>query len=86
MLFQMLTGVLPFRSDAPNELARMHREQTMPLPQERNSLIQTLPAVDAIILRMTMKDPAERYASWEKLLHDLEKANALFKNQGKKQS
>lgn len=83
MLFQMLTGVLPFRSDAPNELARMHREQTMPLPQERNSQIQTLPAVDAIILRMTMKDPAERYASWEKLLHDLEKANALFKNQGK---
>ena len=86
MLFQMLTGVLPFRSDAPNELARMHREQTMPLPQERNSQIQTLPAVDAIILRMTMKDPAERYASWEKLLHDLEKANSSLKSQGNKQS
>ena len=86
MLFQMLTGVLPFRSDAPNELARMHREQTMPLPQERNSQIQTLPAVDAIILRMTMKNPAERYASWEKLLHDLEKANSSLKSQGNKQS
>ena len=86
MLFQMLTGVLPFRSDAPNELARLHREQTMPLPQERNSQIQTLPAVDAIILRMTMKDPAERYASWEKLLADLEKANSLFKKKDKNQS
>jgi serine/threonine-protein kinase len=85
MLFQMLTGVLPFRSDAPNELARMHREQTMPLPQERNSQIQTLPAVDAIILRMTMKDPAERYPSWEKLLADLEKANLLFRKKEKKQ-
>lgn len=86
MLFQMLTGVLPFRSDAPSELARLHREQTMPLPQERNSQIQTLPAVDAIILRMTMKDPAERYASWEKLLSDLEKANSLFKNKEKNKS
>ncbi len=85
MLFQMLTGVLPFRADAPNELARLHREQTMPLPQERNSQIQTLPAVDAIILRMTMKDPAERYPSWEKLLADLEKANLLFRKKEKKQ-
>lgn len=83
MLFQMLTGVLPFRSDSASELAEMHRSQTMPLPQERNGEIQTIPAVDAVILRMTMKDPAERYSSWEKLLSDLEKANSLLKNKEK---
>ena len=80
MLFQMLTGVLPFRSDSPSELAAMHRDQTMPLPQERNGQVRTIPAVDAVILRMTMKDPSERYSSWEKLLADLEKANSALKS------
>ena len=83
MFFQMLTGVLPFRSDSASELAEMHRSLTMPLPQERNGEIQTIPAVDAIVLRMTMKDPAERYSSWEKLLSDLEKANLSLKNKEK---
>ena len=79
ILFQMLTGVLPFRSDSPQELAEMHRSQTMPLPQERNDQVQTIPALDAVILRMTMKDPAERYATWEKLIADLEKTNSMLK-------
>ena len=83
ILFQMLTGVLPFRSDSPQELAEMHRSQTMPLPQERNSLVQTIPALDAVILRMTMKDPAERYDSWEKLIADLEKTNSMLKKKEK---
>ena len=79
MLFQLLTGILPFRADDPEELAALHREHTMPLPQERNPLVQTIPAVNAVIVRMTMKDPAERYDSWRTLLSDLEKANSVLK-------
>ena len=59
----------------------MHREKTMPLPQERNPQIHTIPAIDAIIVRMTMKDPAERYRSWEDLIIDMEKANSILKKQ-----
>jgi|GEM_PF-2542387 len=83
MLFQLLTGVLPFRADTARELAAMHRDQAMPLLQERNPQIQTLPAVNAAILRMTMKDPAERYESWERLLADLSKINSSLKQKEK---
>ena len=83
MLFQLLTGVLPFRADSASELAAMHRERTMPLPQERNPQIHTLPAVNAAILRMTMKDPAERYESWEQLLSDLGRINSSLKKKEK---
>ncbi len=79
MLFQLLTGILPFRADDPEELAALHREHTMPLPQERNPLVQTIPAVNAVIVRMPMKDPAERYDSWRTLLSDMEKANSILK-------
>lgn len=83
ILFQMLTGVLPFRSDSPEELADMHRREEMPLPQDRNSQIQTIPALNAVILRMTRKDPAERYDSWEKLIADLEKTNSMLRKKEK---
>ena len=83
MLFQLLTGVLPFRADSAGELAAMHRERTMPLPQERNPQIQTLPAVNAAVFRMTMKDPSERYESWEQLLADLGRINSSLKRKEK---
>lgn len=83
MLFQMLTGMLPFRADTPQELEEMHREKTMPLPQEANPQIQTDPLVNAVILRMTMKNPKERYESWEMLLSDMERANSIQKKREK---
>ena len=83
MLFQLLTGVLPFRAGTASELAAMHREQTMPLPQERNPQIQILPAVNAAVFRMTMKDPSERYESWEQLLGDLGRINSSLKQKEK---
>ena len=86
MLFQLLTGILPFRADDPDELAAMHREQTMPRPSERNPQVRTIPAVDAAIVRLTMKDPAERYDSWKKLLSDLERANSILKKKNSNQS
>ena len=79
MFFQLLTGVLPFRAESPAELAAMHREKSMPRPQERNPQIRIIPALDAILIRMTMKDPAARYGSWEELLAAMEKANSLLK-------
>ena len=86
MLFQLLTGILPFRADDPDELAAMHRERTMPLPAERNPQVQTIPAVDAVIIRLTMKDPAERYDSWKELLSALERANSILKKKQSNQS
>ena len=79
MLFQLLTGVLPFYAEDPAELARMHRETTMPLPRERNPQTDIPAPVNAVIVRMTMKSPDARYRSWENLLSDLEHANSFLK-------
>ena len=75
IMFQMLTGVLPFRSDSAEELAAMHRNQPLPLPRERNSQVTVSPPVCGILTRMTMKDPAKRHSSWKDLLAALEKVN-----------
>ncbi|MBQ9336266.1 MAG: hypothetical protein IJS14_03085 [Lentisphaeria bacterium] len=79
MLFQMLTGVLPFYAEDAGKLAEMHLHATMPLPQERNPQVRLPAAVNAVLVRMTMKVPEDRYKSWESLLADLERANAALK-------
>ena len=84
MLFQLLTGVLPFWADNRKKLADLHRNAVMPLPQERNPQITAIPAVNAILVRMTMKTPSERYENWENLLKDMEKANSILKKQESK--
>lgn len=84
MFFQLLTGVLPFRADSVPELEEMHRSRTMPLPQERNPQVQVHPSVTAILIRMTMKQPEQRYASWKELMADLARANSLLRKEKEK--
>lgn len=79
MLFQLLTGVLPFYAEDAEKLAEMHRNTTMPLPGERNPQTDIPAPVNAVIVRMTMKSPDARYRSWEDLLSDLEHANSFLK-------
>lgn len=84
MFFQLLTGVLPFRADSVPELEDMHRSRTMPLPQERNPQIQVHPTITAILIRMTMKQPEQRYGSWKELMSDLARANSLLRKEKEK--
>ncbi len=68
VLYQMLTGHVPFESDNPIAAAvRSQREDASP-PSE----VTPLPAwLDAVVLRALARDPAERYASAEQLAKDL---------------
>ncbi len=59
ILYELLTGRLPFVANSPTELARMHRDDTPPSPREVNPTI--LPALEQILYKVLSKEPSARY-------------------------
>src|SRR5436853_157393 len=71
VLYELLTGVVPFSGDTPVEIAMKHLS-TLPVPpsEKRGEIPRDL---DLIVLRALAKDPAERYQSAEEMDADLER-------------
>jgi serine/threonine-protein kinase len=65
MLFEMLTGRLPFPGRDPRTLALQHLHEPPPPPGLLNPAIP--PDVEEIVLRAMAKDPAERYRNSEQM-------------------
>jgi serine/threonine protein kinase len=63
MLFELLTGRLPFDGDSPLAIAYQHVQETPPSPSQFNRAV--LPAVDALVARALKKNPAERFPTAE---------------------
>jgi tRNA A-37 threonylcarbamoyl transferase component Bud32 len=59
MLYEIVTGVLPFTSDSPMAVAMMHLRQELRPPREVNPLLPI--AVEAVIERAMNKEPGERF-------------------------
>ncbi|MFC8199153.1 protein kinase [Streptomyces sp. NPDC060006] len=65
MLFQLVTGRLPFEADSPLAIAYAHVQET---PVTASSVNRSLPpAVDALIARALKKNPNERFVSAESM-------------------
>jgi eukaryotic-like serine/threonine-protein kinase len=65
VLYEAVTGVLPFESDDNSTLARLHMEATPPHPRSINS---KLPAqLEQIILKVLSKDSSSRYRTADQL-------------------
>ncbi len=75
LLYQMLTGRLPFTADSVMEQTRQHLYESPPPPSSINPTLP--PEVDAIVLRALEKDPAKRYRSVTACADALEAALAL---------
>ncbi|MGI9952342.1 Stk1 family PASTA domain-containing Ser/Thr kinase [Moorellaceae bacterium AZ2] len=69
VLYEMVTGQVPFNGDTPLSVALKHLHEEPRLPRELNPNIP--PALERIILRALAKDPARRYPSAASLRADL---------------
>jgi streptogramin lyase len=74
VLFQMLTGKLPFSGATPVSLMMMQAQQPPPPPRSLNQDIP--PAVEAVVLKTLAKKPEERYQTAAEFLAALRAATA----------
>ncbi len=59
ILYELLTGHLPFNAATPSELARLHREALPPSPRAYNPLIPV--NLEQIVSKVLSKEPSARY-------------------------
>jgi serine/threonine-protein kinase len=79
VLYEMLTGELPFQSDSTVSVAIMQLQSEPRRPREINDAIPL--GLEQITIHAMQKDPAERYQSAAEMLLDLEefKRNPLIR-------
>jgi eukaryotic-like serine/threonine-protein kinase len=71
VLYEMLTGQVPFTGDTPLEIAMKHLSE---VPKPPSELRPEVPHdLDLVVLRALAKDPAERYESAEEMSADLKR-------------
>jgi serine/threonine protein kinase/beta-lactam-binding protein with PASTA domain len=74
VLYEMLTGKVPFTGDSAIEIAMKHVNE---LPKPPSSLRPEIPPeLDQIVLRALAKDPEDRYQTAEEFIEDLERVEA----------
>ncbi len=69
ILYEMLTGQLPFTGETPVAVAVKHLQEEPVPPRERNPLLP--PPIEDLILQAMEKDPARRFASAAELAQAL---------------
>lgn len=69
LLFEMITGRLPFDYPRPHLVMMAHINEEMPSPADINPACP--PALANIILKATQKSPDDRYATIEEMSRDL---------------
>ncbi len=72
VMYEMLTGKVPFDADTPVSVALKHMQE---VPEEPKKLNSTIPeSVNKIIIKAMQKDPNLRYSSATEMLVDLREA------------
>lgn len=69
MVYEMLTGRLPFQAETPLEMAAHHLHTAPPPPSRFNSTLSR--QVDLAVLKALAKDPAQRFGTATELIDTL---------------
>lgn len=72
VMYEMLTGKVPFDADTPVSVALKHMQEDPKEPIEINPEIPT--AVNQIVVKAMQKEPTARYQTATEMIHDLSKA------------
>jgi serine/threonine-protein kinase len=65
LLFEMLTGHVPFRADSADDVLALHRTHTVPLP---STFVEIGGDIDDLCARATARNPSERFANAAEML------------------
>src|SRR5713226_9573094 len=71
VLYELLTGTVPFTGDTPVEIAMKHLSAVPERPSAKRPEVPH--DLDMVVLRALAKDPADRYQSAEEMDSDLER-------------
>ncbi len=74
MLFELLTGHVPFEGESPVTIALRHVSEPPPPPSRLNPRVS--PALDAVVLRALGKDPRDRFADADEFIAALTAASS----------
>ena len=80
VLYELLTGRLPFESDNVMELVHSHIAKQAVVPTKHNPEIPE--AVGNIVLKLLAKNAEDRYQSLQGLLADLQQCQAMLRDTG----
>ena len=78
VLFEMLTGRVPFEAETPVAVALRHVKDVPPLLREFNPDIP--PVLESIVSKTLAKNPSERYRTANELINELKRAEILVKD------
>jgi tRNA A-37 threonylcarbamoyl transferase component Bud32 len=67
IVYQMVTGLLPFDSDTPVGFLMKHLTEPPMPPSQRQPEVEVSPDLEAFIMRSLSKDPAARFPSAEEM-------------------
>ena len=65
LLFEMLTGHVPFRADSPDDVLALHQTQRVPDP---STFVEVDAGIDELCERATAKNPADRFQTATEML------------------
>ena len=65
LLFEMLTGHVPFRADSADDVLALHQTQRVPAP---SAFVEVEAGIDELCARATAKNPADRFQTAGEML------------------
>jgi len=74
-LYHLVAGAPPFAASSPGELLALHSTAHRPALPRRGRELRRLPALDELCVRMMATDPERRFATYEDLIAELDRAS-----------